>query len=32
MDQSNSLKKLTEFHDRSRPRTTECKDKNKRYL
>ena len=29
MDQSNLLKKLIEFNDRSRPRTTEGKDKRR---
>ena len=31
MDQSNLLKKLVEFNNKSRPRTTEGKEK-KRYL
>ena len=32
MDQSNLLKNLVEFNDKSRPRITEGKDKKKRYL
>ena len=32
MDQSNLFKNIVEFNNKSRPRTTEGKDKKKRYL